>query len=393
MVQGISNSEGNKYSAQQTQRRVVYPQKQYAQQRAQYPEQRQYRQTSPQDRDRYQYYPQRKKTSIFANKPTLSTVASIVGIAASTAIAYSILKPAVAEKMAKKNGAKLFTKLGDDIPDVNGVKDTMSQASLDGLNKLIKMSDVSEEAKIAAGTPKGANSFLLFGGPGTGKSFFAKVAAKSLDANYTEIDFSKIASPYVGQASKNIRDEAEAIINTARKNPNTKHIVTFNEIDALIKVDPQAASHTAEVRSTMLNVLEDMQKEKNIIIIGTTNMNPNAMASNGAMLDKASTDRFKTVINVPLPDKKCLKNAIVSKLKKVPAAEELLKNNEKDIEKFAQDLETEGFSFRKLDQFVDDAQSSFMLEYKKGENEKMTVKHLQDALDAIKKAKVEDIIY
>ena len=122
-------------------------------------------------------------------------------------------------------------------------------------------------------------------------------------------------------------------------------------------------------------------------------MNPNAMASNGATLDKASTDRFKTIINVPLPDKKCLKNAIVSKLEKVPGAADLLKNNKKDIEKFAQDLEKEGFSFRKLDQFVDDAQSTFMLDYKKGENEKMTVKHLQSALDAIKQAKVEEIIY
>ncbi|MCQ2789202.1 MAG: ATP-binding protein [bacterium] len=389
MVQGISNSD-SRYN-QQTQRRVAYPQ-QY-QQRSQYPEQGQYRQTTPQDRDRYQQYPQRKKTSLYLKKPSLSTVASVVGIAASTAIAYSILKPAVVARRMKNNGAKLFTKMGDDIPDVKGVKDTMSQASLDGLNKLINMADVSEEAKVAAGSPKGANSFLLFGGPGTGKSFFAKVAAKSLDANYTEIDFSKIASPYVGQASKNIRDEADAIINTARKNPDVKHIVTFNEIDALIKVDPQATKNTAEVRSKMLNVLEDMKKEKNIIIIGTTNMNPNAMASNGATLDKASTDRFKTVINVPLPDKKCLKNAIVSKLKKVPGAEDMLKNNEKEIEKFAQDLENEGFSFRKLDQFVDDAQSTFMLEYKKGENEKMTVKHLQSALDAIKKAKVEEIIY
>ena len=162
-------------------------------------------QQSRQQKPYYQQMPAKVK------KPSLQTVAMIASIGASIAIAASFAAPHLASKFAKNNGAKLFTKMGDDIPDIKDLNSVDKKAK-SFLSRIIDASKVSNEVWENAGKPAGDRSILLYGPPGTGKSFFAKVAAKSLDAQYTEIDFSQIASPYVGQASKNIRDKADAII-------------------------------------------------------------------------------------------------------------------------------------------------------------------------------------
>ncbi len=308
-------------------------------------------------------------------KPNLQTVALITGIGASMAIVASVLYPQMAQKMVKKGGAKLFTKMGDDIPNIKDLNSVDKKAK-DFLNRIIDAANVPNEIWENAGKPAGDRSILLYGPPGTGKSFFAKVAAKSMDAQYTEIDFSQIASPYVGQASKNIRDKADAIIHLAKNNPNQKHVITFNEIDALIMQDPQGQTHTAEVRSTMLNILEQLQELPNVLIVGTTNKNPK-----GSKLDKASIDRFHTIFEIPLPDKKCLHEAIKSKLKKVPAAQDFLKSGDKTIDEFSKTLEQEGYSHRKLQQLVEKAKTMYMIDKNKDKATEFSIDYLKKAHD------------
>ena len=220
---------------------------------------------------------------------------------------------------------------------------------------------------------KSAEQCVLFHGPsGTGKTFSAKLMANELGAQYAEVDFPKIASPYVGQASKNINQVFSDIAAKAKAEPNKKFLVAFNEIDSmLIPMEKSGSnqSYVLENRTAFLNGLDSIKEFKNVKIVGTTNANPKS-----GNLDLAALSRFGNLFEVELPTRK---EIIASK-------KGLLNNkNEREIEKFADELLKKHFSQRDVEKLAENAQTRFAIDIAKKSNpmeQKFDIKYLKEAL-------------
>ena len=102
--------------------------------------------------------------------------------------------------------------------------DSVNPKARDFIKMVKERTGMDEKVAKYAGS-KSAEQCVLFHGPsGTGKTFSAKLMANELGAQYAEVDFPKIASPYVGQASKNINQVFSDIAAKAKAEPNKKFL-------------------------------------------------------------------------------------------------------------------------------------------------------------------------
>lgn len=244
------------------------------------------------------------------------------------------------------------------------------------INKASK--DILEQTGI---NPKQSKRMLLFGSPGTGKSFFAKVYAKSLDAEYMEILYSDINSKWVGETEGNMKKMFEPMIKTANKNPDKQYVVIFNEMDSLVvppdNLTQSSGTHWVSVlrqRAVFLTYL-DIMKEKapNITIIGTTNISPK---NNG--LDRAAMSRFQKLIEVPYPDKDCLYEALKMNLEDFKDSKTFITNNDSQLKDLAEKMTSRKFSFRNLEQIVDEAKNMYLDDFIKGSKRDFNIDYLQN---------------
>ena len=67
------------------------------------------------------------------------------------------------------------------------------------LQHQLRLANADKKVLEEAGSPYVANRFLLSGPPGVGKTYFSKIYAKALDADYMEILFSDLNSRWVGE--------------------------------------------------------------------------------------------------------------------------------------------------------------------------------------------------
>ena len=280
-------------------------------------------------------------------------------------------------KLEWKNIAKdtNFPKLEDDCvnPKVREFISTMK-----------KSAGLSEKAAKAAGVKRPEQCILMYGPSGTGKTFSAKMLAKEIGAEYTEVQFADVSSPYIGQTSVEIQNVFKQIKNQAEKNPDKKFLVGFNEIDALLVPREKCGAnslHLAENRTAFLNGLDDIANLKNIKIVGTTNVYPES-----GNLDKASLSRFKNMIEVQLPTEKELKASLKFHLRDSESVskQKFFENNEAEIDKFVTKLHENKYSQRDVEDLADKARNEFanVLENSKDiDAEKFKLKYLDKAFD------------
>ncbi len=211
------------------------------------------------------------------------------------------------------------------------------------------------------GDPKISNRLLLYGSPGVGKSYFAKIFAKSIDADYMEIMQSDYNSMWAGEGVDKLKKRFEEILKITQKNPNKKYVITFNEIDAMITpadkiIEKTQGTHWVSIleeRAVFLNYLEILkEKAPNVTIIGTTNISPQ-----NNNLDRAAMSRFQNLVEVPYPDKDCLYEALKMNLDKIKNKDNFFVDNDKELKKLAQKMADRKFSFRNLEYVVNDAKS------------------------------------
>ena len=251
------------------------------------------------------------------------------------------------------------------------------------LENQLTLIKATEDDLIKTGSPKVANRLLMFGEPGSGKSFFAKIFAKSLDAEYLEIKYSDLNRQYCGEHLENMKHIFDRIIAIAKKKPEQRFVVTFNEIDSLavpIESLQGASSHSSfkrEERSTFLTYIDELaEKVSNVTLIGTTNVSP----KNGGF-DGAISSRFKNLIEVSNPDIECMNEALKELIMTLPEGKGFIERNSDRLEDFAQNLTSRKASYRNLNQIVESSKNFYLKDVLKDKNSSFKIEYLEKARD------------
>lgn len=151
------------------------------------------------------------------------------------------------------------------------------------------------------------NGILLYGPPGSGKSYAVKVLAKFLGWPVFDLDVASIGSPYIHETSRKLK---QAFDDAMSKAPA---IVLLEEIDALAgkRTGINNDSKVEEV-AQLLRLLET-SAANGILVIATTNR---FEALDSAIVRRG---RFDHVIEVGLPTREEIISALTSLIRKRPA--------------------------------------------------------------------------
>ena len=270
------------------------------------------------------------------------------------------------------------------IESCRSINDNLKTILQRHINQLKAGKDILSET----GKPQASNRLQLYGSAGVGKSFFAKIFAKSIDAEYLEVMNSDYNSMWAGEGVENLKKVFEKILKTAEKNPDKKYVVTFNEIDAMVAPADKVADKTAgtrwvsilEERSVFLNYLEILkEKAPNVTVIGTTNISPK---NNG--LDRAAMSRFQNLVEVPYPDKECLYEALKMNLDKIKNKDKFISENDTQLKDLANKMADRKFSFRNLEYIVNDAKGYHLDDSVSGKKNDFKFEYLKKAEQNLK---------
>ena len=246
-----------------------------------------------------------------------------------------------------------FAKISEKMPSLSD--DCVNPKVKNFIEKTIKILDAPKDFLKYTGAD--APRMVLFHGPtGTGKTFSAKLMAKEMGAEYGEIQFSDLSSEYIGKTAVNISQKFKEIAKMAKKNPDKKYVVTFNEIDSLInnvnKLGPNN-QHLGQNRTSFLNGLDSIKDIPNLTVIGTTNINPKT-----ANLDAATLSRLGNIFEIEKPVQNEIKSSMKFHLGKSEAARDLIKNDA-ELDKIAELIKQKNGAQRDVENVVKTAISDF----------------------------------
>eukprot|EP00701_Giardia_intestinalis_P000929 XP_001704753.1 Topoisomerase II [Giardia lamblia ATCC 50803] len=148
---------------------------------------------------------------------------------------------------------------------------------------------------------------LLYGCPGTGKSFLAKAVAAECDATFFSVSSSDLVSKYVGESARLIK----ALFELARAEKQA--VIFIDEIDALASArgGGEESDASRQIKTEFLVQMQGVGKTGgNVLVLGATNY-PEA-------LDSAIRRRFEKRIEIVLPDAAARKNILRSGIGSTP---------------------------------------------------------------------------
>jgi len=145
-----------------------------------------------------------------------------------------------------------------------------------------------------------AGTVLLFGPPGTGKTYMAKAIAGSLSrygqkTSFIKVEAYELVSKWLGESAKNVRE----LFKLARE--VAPCILFIDEVDAVARARTEVTSDAGRDVQGMLNQLlteigEGFHVNRNLAVIFATNL--------PSVIDPALMDRVRKVIYVPPPRSK-----------------------------------------------------------------------------------------
>ncbi|MEM2896170.1 MAG: AAA family ATPase [Candidatus Bathyarchaeia archaeon] len=153
--------------------------------------------------------------------------------------------------------------------------------------KLMKDRELLEEA----------GSVLLFGPPGTGKTYMAKVIAGSmsklgLKTSFIKVEGYELVSKWLGESAKNVKE----IFKLARE--VSPSILFIDEVDAIGRARMETTTDAGRDVQGMLNQIlielgEGFSSNKNVAVVFATNF--------PELIDPALLDRVKKIIYIRAP--------------------------------------------------------------------------------------------
>jgi transitional endoplasmic reticulum ATPase len=172
------------------------------------------------------------------------------------------------------------------LADVSGMEEAKDEIRL-GVIEPIRNPKKADTYALACG-----GGLLLYGLPGTGKTFFAKAVAGELGLPFYVIRSSDVFQKMLGDSEKII----QGIFDTARKNPMS--VIFIDETNGLLPSRNKNDVHEVSKRVAEIILEEtwgfDSESKNPFLLIGATNF-PNE-------IDDAALSRFTTCIEVELPD-------------------------------------------------------------------------------------------
>ena len=139
------------------------------------------------------------------------------------------------------------------LDDVAGLED-VKQALREDIGNAIKHPELYKTFGIAAG-----GGILLFGPPGTGKTFIAKAVAGELDAAFFSVSGSQIKDKYVGETEKNMRRLFEAA------DEYKCSVIFIDEAESILK--KRSAEDKVSPVTDFLILADGLKERKNTLLL------------------------------------------------------------------------------------------------------------------------------
>ncbi|MHB8278976.1 MAG: AAA family ATPase [Candidatus Humimicrobiaceae bacterium] len=168
--------------------------------------------------------------------------------------------------------------------DVSGLENVK-----DALREMIEMPlthpELFKEYNI-----KPSKGVLLFGPPGCGKTFLAKVVANEAKATFLHINGPELLQQFIGKSEAQLQD----LFSRARE--NAPCILFFDEIDAIAGARGTERESGTKILTQFLTEMDGIEELKGVIVVAATNR-PD-------MLDPAlmRPGRLDRILYVPPPD-------------------------------------------------------------------------------------------
>ena len=232
-------------------------------------------------------------------------------------VAYIITRPFASEKVIKQHQREdkpQPVEKEKTLMDVTAAENTFEKwdsiAGYENTKEEIKAIikpyiDKAEYEKMSKAGMKPVKGMLLFGPPGCGKTFFAKVVADECNANFFTVNGPELLGGGIGQSEANLRQK----FRDARETKPA--IIFFDEIDAIAE-DRSTGSGSVRLINQLLTEMDGMESLDGVMVIAATNR-PEKLDS---ALMRAG--RFDTKIYIPMPDELSRKELLVGSLGKIP---------------------------------------------------------------------------
>ncbi len=198
----------------------------------------------------------------FSGADVLATVVHASALVARSGdrVTMEIIESAIAETVPSLGTAQLgeVPSYGfDRVANLDDVKQRLTEAVI------WPMTDPDRFSRLGIEPPRG---LLLFGPPGTGKTYVLRALAHESGAAFFAVKGAELLDKYVGESERGVREVF------ARARAAAPSILFFDEVDALAPVrGSSSTSVTDSVVAALLTEMDGIGGRGDVVIIGATN--------------------------------------------------------------------------------------------------------------------------
>ena len=240
----------------------------------------------------------------------------------------------------------------DDIKGMDSVKALLREKIE------LPIQNVEKYKEYGITAPKG---ILLFGPPGCGKTFFARVAADESNAAFYVVNGPELLGRGVGESEENLR---RVFMDARETKPS---ILFFDEIDAIAE---SRSSNAGSVRiiNQLLTEMDGMEPLSGVTVIAATNR-PESL--DPALL---RAGRFDTKIYIPMPDRDSIRQMVTGYLGDLPC--------DADVDAVASALA--GYTCADVAAIINKAKTLYVKRSVAGNNEPLHTAEITDVISRVK---------